>query len=73
MSKALAFLAAGIVVGAGAFSLIAPRAFADTTSTSSNSGFYQQMTQFMDSPQGQQMLQECNSYTVQGSGGSSAS
>lgn len=62
MSKLLAFVAAGVVIGAGAFGFIAPHALAATHSSQPSNQVYQQMQQFMNSQQGQEMYQQCNQY-----------
>ena len=65
MSKILAIVASGLVV-VGTFGFIATRAMADSNPTSATTSVpYQAMTQYMNSPEGQQMYGECNSYMQQ--------
>lgn len=65
MFKVFAYVASGIVIGAGVFGFLAPRLMAETNTSNpspqQNVAPYQAMTQFMNSPQGQEMYAECQS------------
>lgn len=72
MYKVFAYVASGIVLGAGVFGSLAPRILAGTSTASPPSSPsqlaappYQAMARHMNSPQGQQMYQQCLGYMQQ--------